>query len=199
MTQILTAASETVVIQMKNFRVRILQKNSYNGIILSPAGYVESLNEVPGRPDRPGTILTLVKTNPSKNVLGEFMPYPNGLVYSDYHMLKQDIRPPFRANIWGTFTDIGDMDLTSKDSSVRSFCFVDLQGNGLQGRALEQHAESSFLEHGQSVILYMVYGKASIGSTGACIMLQRDSFIWPRGVNSDVQTRNFIPLESDVV
>ena len=127
------------------------------------------------------------------------MPSPNGLVYSDYQELKKDIRLPFRANIWGTLTDIGDMDLTSKDTSVKSLSIVDLHGNWLQGRALEQHAESPFLKHGQSVILYLVYGKASIGPTGACIMLQRDSFIWPSGLNPDVQTRNFVPLESESV
>jgi hypothetical protein len=36
MTQIMTATQETVIIKIKNFRIRILQRNSYNGIILSP-------------------------------------------------------------------------------------------------------------------------------------------------------------------
>ena len=165
-----------LVIRMTGFRIGGMQKNDYNGTILTTIKVLHS-KEPSG--SKPGTVLDIREFATSPHLLDDSFQVPTkcACITSFSVWRSKLVAAPFRATLFGTVLNVKEMKDSQASNEMRFFDLIDDAGVWLLVCAVGQHAKSKALEQGSQVVLYFACGRSQICEAKPCVYLFKDAVI----------------------
>jgi len=168
------------MIYLESFQVMDTKKNDWNGSILTPLRFIQSVGSMK---NRKATIIKKINVTSSPFMRKDVQfrkPDSRVCIYS-FESVQEDLHGSFRGSFAGTVCDVQEEDETQTGQCKRLFNLVDSTGSWLQCCALGRHTKSKFLEAQMQIILYNGTGRAPVGNTSGLLYAMKDAVIVPYG------------------
>ena len=183
-----------LIVSMNPCRVAEVQKNDWNGKLLTSMGMLQGETS---NPSRCGTIISFPGCASSQFLTDASFAAPEPpLCICNFAAVASKLVSPYRATFRGMVANMMSLDYNQNGIPKKKFSLVDPNGAWLPCLALYHNATNKVLVDGNEVILYFGTGRGVLGANApsvycmrdACILLvSRHTVLWPLRTEIELQ------------